>query len=83
MIHYNTKATFENFENTNKSKVDCEMIHNKKEEEKHTHIHTQRNKKSNKNKKQKHSIKIIYQNLSIQSLKKITSIYVSVKKKKK
>lgn len=39
MIHYNTKATFENFENTNKSKVDCEMIHNKKEEE-NTHIHT-------------------------------------------
>lgn len=82
MIHYNTKATFENFENTNKSKVDCEMIHNKKEEE-NTHIHTQRNKKSNKNKKQKHSIKIIYQNLIIQSLKKITSLYVLVKKKKK
>lgn len=73
MIHYNTKVTFENFENTNKSKV----------EKKNTHIHTQRDKKSNKNKKQKHSIKIIYQNLIIQSLKKITSIYVSVKKKKK
>lgn len=43
MIHYNTKATFENFENTNKSKVDCAMIQNKKEEEKnktHTHTHT-------------------------------------------
>lgn len=42
MIHYNTKATFENFENTNKSKVDCAMIQNKKEEEKkkQTHTHT-------------------------------------------
>lgn len=39
MIHYNTKATFENFENTNKSTVDCEMIHNKKEEETHTSTH--------------------------------------------
>lgn len=70
MIHYNTKATFENFENTNKSKVDCAMIQNKKEEEKtkHIHIHTQ-NKKSNKNKKQKHAIKIIYQILIIQSFK--------------
>lgn len=42
MIHYNTKATFENFENTNKSKVDCEMIQNKKEEEKHTHTHIEK-----------------------------------------
>lgn len=42
MIHYNTKATFENFENTNKSKVDCAMIQNKKEEKKtNKHIHTQ------------------------------------------
>lgn len=60
MIHYNTKATFENFENTNKSKVDCAMIQNKKEEEKNKHIHTQY-KKSNKNKKQKHAIKIIFE----------------------
>lgn len=42
MIHYNTKATFENFENTNKSKVDCAMIQNKKEEEKHTHTHIEK-----------------------------------------
>lgn len=57
MIHYNTKATFKNFENTNKSKVDCAMIQNKlkkEEEKKHTtHTHTQ-------NKKQKHAIKIKY-----------------------
>lgn len=46
MIHYNTKATFENFENTNKSKVDCEMIHNKKEEEKHTHRETKNQTKT-------------------------------------
>lgn len=50
MIHYNTKATFENFENTNKSKVDCEMIHNKKEEEKHTHTHIEKQKIKQKQK---------------------------------
>lgn len=50
MIHYNTKVTFENFENTNKSKVDCEMIHNKKEEEKHTHTHIERQKIKQKQK---------------------------------
>lgn len=50
MIHYNTKATFENFENTNKSKVDCVMIHNKKEEEKHTHTHIEKQKIKQKQK---------------------------------
>lgn len=50
MIHYNTKATFENFENTNKSKVDCETIHNKKEEEKHTHTHIEKQKIKQKQK---------------------------------
>lgn len=50
MIHYNTKATFENFENTNKSKVHCEMIHNKKEEEKHTHTHIEKQKIKQKQK---------------------------------
>lgn len=50
MIHYNTKATFENFENTNKFKVDCEMIHNKKEEEKHTHTHIEKQKIKQKQK---------------------------------
>lgn len=50
MIHYNTKATFENFENTNISKVDCEMIHNKKEEEKHTHTHIEKQKIKQKQK---------------------------------
>lgn len=50
MIHYNTKTTFENFENTNKSKVDCEMIHNKKEEEKHTHTHIEKQKIKQKQK---------------------------------
>lgn len=50
MIHYNTKATFENFENTNKSKVDCEMIHNKKEEEKHTNTHIEKQKIKQKQK---------------------------------
>lgn len=50
MIHYNTKATFENFEKTNKSKVDCEMIQKKK---KNTHIHTQRNKKIKQKQKAK------------------------------
>lgn len=50
MIHYNTKATFKNFENTNQSKVDCEMIHNKKEEEKHTHTHIEKQKIKQKQK---------------------------------
>lgn len=50
MIHYNTKATFENFENTNKSKMDCKMIHNKKEEEKHTHTHIEKQKIKQKQK---------------------------------
>lgn len=50
MIRYNTTATFENFENTNKSKVDCEMIHNKKEEEKQLHTHIEKQKIKQKQK---------------------------------
>lgn len=50
MIHYNTKATFENFENTNKSKVDCAMIQNKKEEKKKTNTYTHNKKIKQKQK---------------------------------
>lgn len=49
MIHYNTKATFENFENTNKSKVDCAMIQNKKEEKQtNTYTHNKKIKQKQK-----------------------------------
>lgn len=42
MIYYNIKVMFENFENINKFKVDCEMIYNKKEEEKYIYIYIEK-----------------------------------------